>query len=135
MPAKIIQAPDLPRTINGKLVELAVRDVVHGRPVKNTDALANPQALDFFKELAELGSDRIAALYERECARLGYRSPTRHSVARRACPIELREQLIARDNPRTAARRGLLKARSRKTAAACSADCTCGAASAAARPG
>ncbi|HKQ14678.1 MAG TPA: acetoacetate--CoA ligase [Steroidobacteraceae bacterium] len=54
VPARIVQAPDLPRTINGKLVELAVRDVVHGRPVKNLDALANPQALDFFKNLPEL---------------------------------------------------------------------------------
>lgn len=54
VPARIVQAPDLPRTINGKLVELAVRDVVHGRPVKNLDALANPQALDFFKDLPEL---------------------------------------------------------------------------------
>lgn len=53
-PAKIIQAPDLPRTINGKLVELAVRNVVHAQPVKNTDALANPQALDFFRDLPEL---------------------------------------------------------------------------------
>lgn len=54
VPAKIIQAPDLPRTINGKLVELAVRDTVHGRTVKNLDALANPQALDFFRNLPEL---------------------------------------------------------------------------------
>jgi acetoacetyl-CoA synthetase len=54
VPARIVQAPDLPRTINGKLVELAVREVVHGRPVKNLDALANPQALDFFKDLPEL---------------------------------------------------------------------------------
>jgi acetoacetyl-CoA synthetase len=54
VPARIVQAPDLPRTINGKLVELAVREVVHGRPVKNLDALANPQALDFFKNLPEL---------------------------------------------------------------------------------
>jgi acetoacetyl-CoA synthetase len=54
VPAKIVQAPDLPRTISGKLVELAVRNVVHGRPVKNADALANPQALDFFKHLPEL---------------------------------------------------------------------------------
>jgi acetoacetyl-CoA synthetase len=54
VPARIVQAPDLPRTINGKLVELAVRDVVHGRPVKNPDALANPQALDYFKDLPEL---------------------------------------------------------------------------------
>jgi acetoacetyl-CoA synthetase len=54
VPAKIVQAPDLPRTISGKLVELTVRDIVHGRAVKNTDALANPQALDFFKHLPEL---------------------------------------------------------------------------------
>jgi acetoacetyl-CoA synthetase len=54
VPARIVQAPDLPRTINGKLVELAVRDTVHGRPVKNLDALANPQALDYFKDLSEL---------------------------------------------------------------------------------
>jgi acetoacetyl-CoA synthetase len=53
-PAKIIQVPDLPRTLNGKLVELAVRNVVHGLPVKNADALANPQALEFFKNLPEL---------------------------------------------------------------------------------
>jgi acetoacetyl-CoA synthetase len=54
VPARIVQVPDLPRTINGKLVELAVRDVVHGRAVKNLDALANPQALDYFKDLPEL---------------------------------------------------------------------------------
>jgi acetoacetyl-CoA synthetase len=54
VPARIVQVPDLPRTINGKLVELAVRDVVHGRAVKNQDALANPQALDYFKDLPEL---------------------------------------------------------------------------------
>src|SRR4030095_9858966 len=53
-PARIVQAPDLPRTINGKLVEWAVRETVHGRAVKNLDALANPQALDFFKSLPEL---------------------------------------------------------------------------------
>ncbi len=54
VPSKIIQAPDLPRTINGKLVELAVREAVHGRAVKNATALANPQALDFFRKLPEL---------------------------------------------------------------------------------
>ncbi|HXS90806.1 MAG TPA: acetoacetate--CoA ligase [Steroidobacteraceae bacterium] len=54
VPARIVQVPDLPRTINGKLVELAVRDVVHNRAVKNLDALANPQALDYFKDLPEL---------------------------------------------------------------------------------
>ena len=54
VPAKIIAVPDIPRTISGKIVELAVRDVVHGRPVKNTDALANPSALDHFRDLREL---------------------------------------------------------------------------------
>ena len=57
VPAKIIQVPDLPRTLSGKIVELAVRNVVHGRPVKNTDALANPQALAHFRDVAELASD------------------------------------------------------------------------------
>ena len=54
VPAKIIQVPDIPRTISGKIVELAVRNVVHGRPVKNTDALANPQALEHFRDIAAL---------------------------------------------------------------------------------
>lgn len=54
VPAKIIQAPDLPRTLNGKLAELAVRDTVHGRTPKNLGALANPESLAFFKDLPEL---------------------------------------------------------------------------------
>lgn len=54
VPAKIIQVSDIPRTISGKIVELAVRNVVHGDPVKNTDALKNPEALTLFKDLAEL---------------------------------------------------------------------------------
>ena len=54
VPAKILQVADIPRTISGKIVELAVRNVVHGRPVKNTDALANPEALAFFADRAEL---------------------------------------------------------------------------------
>ncbi|GIZ11799.1 acetoacetate--CoA ligase [Pseudomonas sp. NCCP-436] len=54
VPAKIIQVRDIPRTISGKIVELAVRNVVHGRPVKNTDALANPEALELYRDLAEL---------------------------------------------------------------------------------
>lgn len=54
VPAKIIAVPEIPRTISGKIVELAVRNVIHGRPVKNTDALANPQALDHFRNLPEL---------------------------------------------------------------------------------
>lgn len=56
VPKKIIQVADIPRTISGKITELAVRDVVHGRPVKNADALANPQALELFRDLAELSS-------------------------------------------------------------------------------
>jgi len=54
VPAKIIQVADIPRTISGKIVELAVRQVVHGQVVKNTDALANPQALELFRDLDEL---------------------------------------------------------------------------------
>jgi len=54
VPKKIIQVADIPRTISGKITELAVRDVVHGRPVKNRDALANPAALDLFRNIAEL---------------------------------------------------------------------------------
>ena len=54
VPAKIITVADIPRTISGKIVELAVRNVVHGRPVKNTDALANPQALELYRDLPQL---------------------------------------------------------------------------------
>jgi acetoacetyl-CoA synthetase len=54
VPRKILQVPDIPRTISGKITELAVRDVIHGRPVTNTDALANPGALEWFRELEEL---------------------------------------------------------------------------------
>jgi acetoacetyl-CoA synthetase len=54
VPKKIIQVTDIPRTISGKITELAVREVVHGRPVKNADALANPQALELFRDLPEL---------------------------------------------------------------------------------
>ena len=54
VPAKIVQVADIPRTISGKIVELAVRNVVHGRAVKNTDALANPEALAHFRDLPQL---------------------------------------------------------------------------------
>ncbi len=54
VPAKIIQVAAIPRTKSGKIVELAVREVVHNRPVKNTHALANPEALDLYRDLAEL---------------------------------------------------------------------------------
>ena len=55
VPARIVQVDDIPRTKSGKIVELAVREVVHGRPVKNLEALANPDALALFKHLPELG--------------------------------------------------------------------------------
>jgi acetoacetyl-CoA synthetase len=54
VPARILQVQDIPKTKSGKIVELAVRDVVHGRPVKNREALANPEALDEFANRAEL---------------------------------------------------------------------------------
>ncbi len=54
VPKKIIQVTDIPRTLSGKITELAVREVVHGKPVKNADALANPEALDLFRDLPEL---------------------------------------------------------------------------------
>jgi acetoacetyl-CoA synthetase len=54
VPAKVIQVADIPRTVNGKITELAVRDVIHGRTVKNREALANPEALELYKDLPEL---------------------------------------------------------------------------------
>ncbi|MBC7950632.1 MAG: acetoacetate--CoA ligase [Rhodospirillaceae bacterium] len=54
VPAKVIPVGDIPRTKSGKIVELAVRDVVHGRPVKNKEALANPEALDLYSGVDEL---------------------------------------------------------------------------------
>ncbi|MBK7835315.1 MAG: acetoacetate--CoA ligase [Gemmatimonadetes bacterium] len=54
VPKVIVAVPDIPRTISGKITELAVRDVIHGRPVKNTDALANPGALEHFRDRPEL---------------------------------------------------------------------------------
>jgi acetoacetyl-CoA synthetase len=54
VPAKIVQVPEIPRTKSGKIVELAVRDVVHGRNVRNQEALANPEALEHFRNRAEL---------------------------------------------------------------------------------
>ncbi len=54
VPAKIVSVADIPRTKSGKITELAVRDVVHGREVKNKEALANPEALELFRDLAEL---------------------------------------------------------------------------------
>jgi acetoacetyl-CoA synthetase len=54
VPAKIVQVPEIPRTLSGKIVELAVRETIHGRPVRNTDALANPAALEHFRDRPEL---------------------------------------------------------------------------------
>jgi acetoacetyl-CoA synthetase len=54
VPAKIIAVQEIPRTKSGKIVEIAVRSVVHGKSVKNTEALANPAALDNFRNLPEL---------------------------------------------------------------------------------
>ena len=62
VPKKIIQVADIPRTISGKITELAVRDVIHGRPVKNADALANPEALELFRNLPELATSARARL-------------------------------------------------------------------------
>jgi acetoacetyl-CoA synthetase len=57
VPAKILAVPEIPRTKSGKIVELAVRSVVHGEVVKNTEALANPEALAYFANIAELDDD------------------------------------------------------------------------------
>src|SRR5690606_35718297 len=54
VPAKVLQVADIPRTKSGKIVELAVRNVVHGQPVKNVEALANPEALEHFRDRPEL---------------------------------------------------------------------------------
>lgn len=56
VPARIVAVTDIPRTKSGKITELAVRDVVHGRAVKNKEALANPEALDLFRDRPELRS-------------------------------------------------------------------------------
>lgn len=56
VPAKIVHVADIPRTKSGKITELAVRDVVHGREVKNKEALANPEALDLYRDLEDLRS-------------------------------------------------------------------------------
>ncbi len=56
VPAKVLQVADIPRTKSGKIVELAVRNVVHGEPVKNVEALANPEALEYFRGRPELAN-------------------------------------------------------------------------------
>ena len=55
VPARIVQVADIPRTKSGKITELAVREIVHGREVKNKEALANPEALELYRGIAELG--------------------------------------------------------------------------------
>jgi acetoacetyl-CoA synthetase len=55
VPAKIIAVAEIPRTKSGKIVELAVRSVVHGEAVNNTEALANPEALEYFRDIPDLG--------------------------------------------------------------------------------
>src|SRR5215469_13934384 len=54
VPAKVIAVPDVPRTLSGKITELAVRNIIHGLPVKNVDAPANPGALEHFRDLPDL---------------------------------------------------------------------------------
>ncbi|MDF3063431.1 MAG: acetoacetyl-CoA synthetase [Microvirga sp.] len=56
VPARVVQVADIPRTKSGKITELAVRDIVHGREVKNVEALANPEALALYRDLPELRS-------------------------------------------------------------------------------
>jgi acetoacetyl-CoA synthetase len=60
VPAVILQVPDIPRTKSNKIVELAVRAVVHGQPVKNVEALANPEALEHFRNRPELAAEAPA---------------------------------------------------------------------------
>ena len=55
VPAMVIAVPEIPRTRSGKITELAIREIIHGRPVKNIEALANPEALDHFQDRSELG--------------------------------------------------------------------------------
>jgi acetoacetyl-CoA synthetase len=54
LPAVVLQVTDIPRTVSGKITEIAVTDVVHGRAVKNREALANPEALELYRDLPEL---------------------------------------------------------------------------------
>ena len=60
VPRVVVQVADIPRTISGKISEIAVRDVIHGRAVLNTDALANPAALDLYRDLPELRIPRAS---------------------------------------------------------------------------
>ena len=57
VPAKILETPAVPYTLNMKKVELAVKKIIEGKPVLNKDALSNPEALDYYKDLPELQED------------------------------------------------------------------------------
>ena len=81
VPARILEVADIPRTRNGKLVELAVRDIVHGRLVRNREALANPEALELFADRPEL-SDRVAGR-GRESARPDPSAPAAKAASER----------------------------------------------------
>ena len=59
VPGVVLQVADIPRTKSNKIVELAVRSVVHGQPVKNAEALANPEALELFRNRPELGDGSL----------------------------------------------------------------------------
>ena len=54
VPSKVIKVSDIPRTKNGKIVELAVKNIIEGNTIKNKEALANPQVLEQYKNLKEL---------------------------------------------------------------------------------
>jgi len=56
VPEKIIAVADIPRTMSGKIVELAIRDTIHKKPVKNKNTLANPESLSFFENVPDLAS-------------------------------------------------------------------------------
>jgi len=58
VPAVVVQVADIPRTKSGKIVELAVRDTVHGLPIRNLTSLANPEALELYRALPELGDSQ-----------------------------------------------------------------------------
>ena len=64
VPAKVVQVTDIPRTKSNKIVELAVRNIVHGLPIKNIEALANPEALEQFRDREELKHERARPLRE-----------------------------------------------------------------------
>ena len=92
VPARIVQVADIPRTKSGKIVELAVRHVIHGRPVKNREALANPEALELFRDLPELAHVSGAASWS---CRLSFASGW-WQQARRERPRECCGLLVGR---------------------------------------